>query len=604
MNKATVGVLIPVYGQLDHLRRCLESLSAKRSMARFEITLVDDGTKGGIGDVTKGLPVHRVVTRKVNGGFTAAVNEGLALVMKEHDHVVLLNSDMEVDDDWLDSLLERSSSPGVGLVGGMEVALSDSDIILCGGNRRAVRSGRVIDTELLDRTGRLSRGDWGRPERMEWVSFGFALIRRACYEALGPLDSRFRNYFSDTDYGMRATLAGFEVWYEPKARVRHARHASTALDAPENLLRLQRDREKFCRKWEAEPRLDKSRRGRWLTWMHETQTWRPRLIPHLETPDGEMRAVEEALVGADGLQKALDIAVGRELAAVDPARRARMWQTLYQHGLAYAELEERFNRCDREGPPFLASVDVYVCSPHPDDAALSLAGLLLDRGREAVTVVHCLFGESDHAIEPLRGWPLDLISAVRKLEETYWCSQLGAVSRIDRQPDRLVRRPSNGIRIRDLEEMEWSVVEQVVESLLTNLRDFATPPAVFVPLAAGLMADHVAVATAVVGLVRKGYPLNRILVYEDFPYAMDPDALRQGLDLYYHLGLRLEPLVLECSRHMTQALELLTIHRSQIRERQFSDLDDYHRRLAAAFIDRAEPWQRAIRLWKPQRTGN
>ena len=66
-----------------------------------------------------------------------------------------------------------------------------------------------------------------QPRRVEWVSFAAVMIRAEVIRAIGALDESYFMYFEDADYCRSATLAGFEVWQEPAARVVHLRGQSS-----------------------------------------------------------------------------------------------------------------------------------------------------------------------------------------------------------------------------------------------------------------------------------------------------------------------------------------------------------------------------------------
>ena len=61
----------------------------------------------------------------------------------------------------------------------------------------------------------------------EWVSFACVLIREKVITDIGHLDDGFFMYFEDIDFARRARRAGWNVRYEPAARVVHLRGGSS-----------------------------------------------------------------------------------------------------------------------------------------------------------------------------------------------------------------------------------------------------------------------------------------------------------------------------------------------------------------------------------------
>ena len=101
-----IDVIIPIYKGLAQTRRCIDSVLGSAQAAAFEIVAVDDASPdpdivryldelAGRGRIT-------LLRNESNLGFVRSVNRGMAL-HADRD-VVLLNSDTEVANDWLDRL--------------------------------------------------------------------------------------------------------------------------------------------------------------------------------------------------------------------------------------------------------------------------------------------------------------------------------------------------------------------------------------------------------------------------------------------------------------------------------------------------------------------
>jgi GT2 family glycosyltransferase len=61
----------------------------------------------------------------------------------------------------------------------------------------------------------------------DWMLGAFLLLRRQMLDELGGFDEGYRLYGEDIDLAYRAARAGWERWYVPEARVRHAHAAVT-----------------------------------------------------------------------------------------------------------------------------------------------------------------------------------------------------------------------------------------------------------------------------------------------------------------------------------------------------------------------------------------
>jgi GT2 family glycosyltransferase len=204
-----IDVVIPVYKGLAQTRRCVESVLAARQQVPFDVVVVDDATPElEIARWLDALAAGGRITllrNDANAGFVRSVNRGMAL-HGDRD-VVLLNSDTEVANDWLDRL--------------HACALSDAKIatITPFSNNATICSypfegwqGRVPGTLGLAGLDRLfADTNAGRVVDLP-TAVGFCMyIRRGALDALGLFDAeRYgRGYGEENDFCMRAGKSGW-----------------------------------------------------------------------------------------------------------------------------------------------------------------------------------------------------------------------------------------------------------------------------------------------------------------------------------------------------------------------------------------------------------
>lgn len=108
----TVDIIIPVYGGYSETVACLSSvLSTKNRTCHEIIVIYDAGPESRLLDYLEGLAAEQRITLLVNPanvGFVKTVNRGLAL-HRDRD-VVLLNSDTQVANNWLDRIVACAQS--------------------------------------------------------------------------------------------------------------------------------------------------------------------------------------------------------------------------------------------------------------------------------------------------------------------------------------------------------------------------------------------------------------------------------------------------------------------------------------------------------------
>jgi GT2 family glycosyltransferase len=235
-----VSVIIPVYGDREATRACIEAVCSTVAGAAAAIIVVDDASPDpGLASDLDALAASKKITlirNPTNRGFSASVNRAMAL-QDRHD-VVLINSDAVVFHDWLSRLREAAySGPRIGTA----TPFADDDSIA--GYRQA-GGGTVASAELLDRNA--SAVNRGIREKIP-VGVGFCLyIRRDCLWMVGAFDEAAfgPGYGEEADFCMRARKKGWQHVLAADVFVHHAGAGSfgsrrTALfDRAQRLLNL------------------------------------------------------------------------------------------------------------------------------------------------------------------------------------------------------------------------------------------------------------------------------------------------------------------------------------------------------------------------------
>ena len=207
--KTTVDVIVPVYRGLAETRRCLESLFAHAQRTPLSIVAIDDASpEPGIVAYLDDLAAQgrvELLRNDLNLGFVRTVNRGLAL-HADRD-VVLLNSDTEVANDWLDRL--ESCAYREGDIG--TVTPFSNNATICSYPFEGWTGGTpgTLGLAPLDRL--FATVNAGRHADLP-TAVGFCMyIRRACLAAVGTFDDeRFgRGYGEENDFCLRAAAAGW-----------------------------------------------------------------------------------------------------------------------------------------------------------------------------------------------------------------------------------------------------------------------------------------------------------------------------------------------------------------------------------------------------------
>lgn len=175
-----------------------------------EIIVVDDAsTDASLDLLGKKFPSVKVIKKTHNDGFASSVNMGVREASGEI--VVLLNTDVRPEKDFLAPLVKHFSDPSVFAVGCLEKSLEGGKTVLRGRGEAKWEKGFYIHW----------RGEVDKTTTA-WVSGGSSAFRKSIWEKLGGMDRIYDPfYWEDIDLSYRALKAGYRILFEPKSVVVH-----------------------------------------------------------------------------------------------------------------------------------------------------------------------------------------------------------------------------------------------------------------------------------------------------------------------------------------------------------------------------------------------
>lgn len=234
-----LDVVIPAYRSLEDTRRCVESVLAARCETAHEVTVVDDASpepelsawlrqRAAEGRIT-------LLAHSANRGFVASANEGFGL--HPGRDVVLLNSDTEVADGWLDRLCAHGRrDPTIGTA-----TPFSTNATICSYPRTLADNPLPVgeSTASVDRA--FAAANAGRHVEIP-TAVGFCMwVARRCLERVGPFDQeRYgQGYGEEVDFCMRAARSGFRNVAAGDVFVRHVGEVSFGGAGPERRARAQ-----------------------------------------------------------------------------------------------------------------------------------------------------------------------------------------------------------------------------------------------------------------------------------------------------------------------------------------------------------------------------
>jgi GT2 family glycosyltransferase len=230
-KEIVVDVIIPVYNGLEQLKKCVLSVQNSCLKVKHRVIIINDASPEKEVKVFLNTLTHIehfvLMENESNLGFTATVNRGMQL-SNSHD-VVLLNSDTEVANNWLDKLVYHAySSAKTGTV----TPFSNNATICSYPNIQGMVTLPIGETtQSLD----AAFNDANSNEHIELpTAIGFCMyIRRDCLNDIGFFDvaTYGKGYGEENDFCIRASRKGWKHLLATDTFVYHEGEASFEMES-------------------------------------------------------------------------------------------------------------------------------------------------------------------------------------------------------------------------------------------------------------------------------------------------------------------------------------------------------------------------------------
>lgn len=231
------AVVILNWNTREYLLRWLPSLiESCRNADACAVVADNASTDGSLAMMAEQFPDIRTIALDRNYGFTGGYNRAVAALLAGPDvpeYIVLMNSDIEVADGWLQPLSGYMDSHAECAVCGPKIhklepladgGFSRSDMFEYAGAAGGflTRHGfPYCRGRILSHTSR-DRGQYdAAAAEVQWISGACMMTRSSLWRELGGLDDRFFAHMEEIDYCWRARSAGWKVVCVPSSVVWH-----------------------------------------------------------------------------------------------------------------------------------------------------------------------------------------------------------------------------------------------------------------------------------------------------------------------------------------------------------------------------------------------
>lgn len=219
--KKTAVVILNWNGR-EFLKKFLPDV-IKFSKDEAEIIVADNAsTDDSIAVLKSDFPEVRIIENKTNGGFAKGYNQALKMV--DAKYYILLNSDIEVTENWINPIIEMMEN--------------NQTIAACQPKLRSYHQKEKFEYAgaaggFIDKYGypfcrgrvfqslEEDKGQYNDTSEIFWATGAAMFVRADLYHQLGGMDDDFFAHMEEIDLCWRLKNKGFKIMYCPDSLVYH-----------------------------------------------------------------------------------------------------------------------------------------------------------------------------------------------------------------------------------------------------------------------------------------------------------------------------------------------------------------------------------------------
>lgn len=250
MNQPKVAVVILNYNGKSWLEQFLPNVIQHTTYSNAEIVIIDNAsTDNSIDFLQQYFPKLTLVINKNNTGYAGGYNEGLKNI--DSEYYVLLNSDVEVTENWIENIIhfmlkdewmvacqpkilsyhERNKFEYAGAAGGF---IDKYGYPFC--------RGRIFDTCEED------NGQYNQSGEIFWASGACFFIKADIFHKVGGFDADFFAHMEEIDLCWRLKNLGYKIGYCAESSVYHVGGGTLHKSNPRKTFLNFRNNRKLLRK--------------------------------------------------------------------------------------------------------------------------------------------------------------------------------------------------------------------------------------------------------------------------------------------------------------------------------------------------------------------
>ncbi len=215
--KKSISVTIPNYNGQELLSKNLPLLfsALKKHVLDYEVIISDDASKDdSVKFLKENYPEIILVEHKHNRGFSENINAAIHRAKK--DLVLLLNTDVELTEDYFEPLFKYFEKPDTFGVMGKVVGIKDGEV------QDAAKFPTISRISIRANINYIPAEPTERWLPTLFLSGGWALVHRAKLMKLNGFDEIYSPFYGeDVDLSLRAWKIGYQCYFEPHSICKH-----------------------------------------------------------------------------------------------------------------------------------------------------------------------------------------------------------------------------------------------------------------------------------------------------------------------------------------------------------------------------------------------
>lgn len=230
IRQPSVAIVILNWNGRHFLEKFLPSVVATK-YDNLSIIVADNGSEDdSVALIRKDFPEIRVLLSNTNDGFARGYNQALERI--NTDYFILLNSDVQVTENWVEPIIQLMESDS-------SIAACQPKVLSYESKKffeYAGASGGWIDTfgypfarGRIFETCEVDNGQYDDACPVFWATGAAFFVRAEVFRNLGGFDEYFVAHQEEIDLCWRMQRAGYKVFVQPASRVYHVGGGTLAM---------------------------------------------------------------------------------------------------------------------------------------------------------------------------------------------------------------------------------------------------------------------------------------------------------------------------------------------------------------------------------------